>query len=64
MVPKHRTAAPLVGLLLFLGTLALYYPALQNGFVNYDDPHLLDVQLFGLRPAGHHAQSVLWHAPT
>jgi tetratricopeptide (TPR) repeat protein len=99
MVPKHRTAAPLVGLLLFLSTLTLYYPALQNGFVNYDDPayvtsnwqvqqglasrslawaftstaeanwhpltwisHLLDVQLFGLRPAGHHAQSVLWHA--
>jgi tetratricopeptide (TPR) repeat protein len=23
---------------------------------------MLDVQLFGLRPAGHHAQSVLWHA--
>jgi protein O-mannosyl-transferase len=89
----------LISLLLFLGTLALYYPALQNGFVNYDDPayvtsnwhvqqglssrnvawaftstteanwhpltwisHMLDVQLFGLRPAGHHAQSVLWHA--
>jgi protein O-mannosyl-transferase len=86
-------------MLLFVGTLALYYPALQNGFVNYDDPayvtanfqvqqglslrtiawafrstavvnwhpltwisHLLDVQLFGLWPAGHHAQSVLWHA--
>ena len=85
--------------MLFLGTLALYYPALQNGFVNYDDPayvtsnfhvqqgltthsvawaftstaevnwhpltwlsHMLDVRLFGLRPAGHHAQSVLWHA--
>jgi protein O-mannosyl-transferase len=89
----------LISLLLFLGALALYYPALQNGFVNYDDPdyvtlnwhvqqgltsrgvewafastaaanwhpltwlsHLLDVQWFGLRPAGHHAQSVLWHA--
>lgn len=88
-----------MGLLLFFGTLALYYPALQNGFVNYDDPayvtanwhvqqgltsrsvawaftstaeanwhpltwisHMLDVQLFGLRPAGHHAQSVFWHA--
>jgi tetratricopeptide (TPR) repeat protein len=23
---------------------------------------MLDVRLFGLRPAGHHAQSVLWHA--
>jgi len=99
MVPKQRTTVPLIGLLLFLGTLALYYPAVQNGFVNYDDPayvtsnfhvhqgltsrslawaftstseanwhpltwisHMLDVQLFGLRPAGHHAQSVLWHA--
>ena len=99
MVPKHRTAVPFVGLLLFLGTLALYYPTLQNGFVNYDDPdyvtanwhvqqglnsrniawaftstaeanwhpltwisQMIDVQLFGLRPAGHHAQSVLWHA--
>ena len=99
MVAKQRTAVPLIGLLLFLGTIALYYPALQNGFVNYDDPdyvtsnfhvqqgltsrsvtwaftstteanwhpltwisHMLDVQLFGLGPAGHHAQSVLWHA--
>jgi protein O-mannosyl-transferase len=104
IVPKHptsvqRTTLRLTALLLFLGTLVLYYPALQNGFVNYDDPayitsnfqvqqglsfrtmawafrstavvnwhpltwisHLLDVQLFGLRPAGHHAQSVLWHA--
>ena len=35
---KHRTAVPLIGLLLFLGTLALYFPALQNEFVNYDDP--------------------------
>ena len=99
MAIRQRTAVPIVGLLLLLGTLALYYPALQNGFVNYDDPayvtsnfhvqqgltsrsvawaftstaeanwhpltwisHMLDVQLFGLRPAGHHAQSVLWHA--
>ncbi len=98
-MPKHRRTVTLVGLLLFLGTLALYYPVLGNGFVNYDDPayvtsnwqvqqgltshnlawafastaeanwhpltwisHMLDVQLFGLRPAGHHAQSVLWHA--
>src|SRR5208282_5567568 len=99
MVPKQRTAVPLVGLLLFFSTLALYYPALRNGFVNYDDPayvtanwhvqqglsatnlkwaltstaeanwhpltwisHMLDVQFFGLRASGHHAQSVLWHA--
>ncbi|MGA7848287.1 MAG: tetratricopeptide repeat protein [Terriglobales bacterium] len=96
---RQRTALLLVSFLLLLGTLALYYPALHNGFVNYDDPayvtsnwhvqqgfalsnlkwafistaeanwhpltwisHMLDVQLFGLRPAGHHAQSVLWHA--
>ena len=99
MAIRQRTAVPIVGLLLLLGTLALYYPALHSGFVNYDDPayvtsnfhvqqglnsrsvawaftstaeanwhpltwisHMLDVQLFGLRPAGHHAQSVLWHA--
>jgi len=98
-VPKRRNTVTLIALLLFLGTLALYYPALGNGFVNYDDPpyvtsnwqvqqgltsrglawafttttevnwhpltwisHMADVQLFGLRPAGHHAQSVLWHA--
>jgi protein O-mannosyl-transferase len=98
-VPKQRTAVTYLGLLLFLGTQALYYPALHNGFVNYDDPayvtsnwqvqqgltlrslawaftstaeanwhpltwisHMLDVQLFGLRPAGHHAQSIFWHA--
>ncbi|HXM11899.1 MAG TPA: tetratricopeptide repeat protein [Terriglobales bacterium] len=96
---QHRTTVLLVGLLLFLGTLVLYYPVLQNGFVNYDDPayvtsnlqvqqgltlhslawaftsiaeanwhpltwisHMLDVRLFGIRAAGHHAQSVLWHA--
>lgn len=96
---RHRTTVPLIGLLLFFGTVALYYPALQNGFVNYDDPayvtsnlhvqqgltsrsfvwaftstaeanwhpltwisHMLDVQLFGLRPMGHHAQSIFWHA--
>ena len=29
---------PLLGLLLFFGTVALYVPALKNGFVNYDDP--------------------------
>ncbi|MFZ0797587.1 MAG: tetratricopeptide repeat protein [Terriglobales bacterium] len=99
MAIRQRTALLLVSFLLLLGTLALYYPALHNGFVNYDDPayvtsnwhvqqgfalsnlkwafistaeanwhpltwisHMLDVQLFGLRPAGHHAQSVLWHA--
>jgi protein O-mannosyl-transferase len=98
-VPKQRTVVVLIGLLLFLGTLTLYYPTLHNGFVNYDDPayltsnfevrqgltsrslawaftstaeanwhpltwlsHMLDVQWFGMLPAAHHAQSVLWHA--
>ncbi|MGA9901269.1 MAG: tetratricopeptide repeat protein [Terriglobales bacterium] len=98
-MPKQLTAVSLIGLLLFFGTLALYYPTLENGFVNYDDPayvtsnwhvqqglsfrnlswaftstaeanwhpltwisHMLDVQLFALRPAGHHGQSVFWHA--
>jgi Flp pilus assembly protein TadD len=84
---------------LALLTLALYAPALGNGFVDYDDgmyvtenpriaqgltrenvawafttteamnwhplawlSHLLDAELFGLKPAGHHATSVLLHA--
>ncbi len=99
VVIRQRTVLLLVSALLFLGTLALYYPALQNGFVNYDDPnyvtsnwhvqqgltshsmawaftstaeanwhpltwlsHMRDVQLFGLWPAGHHAESLFWHA--
>ncbi|MGA3091282.1 MAG: tetratricopeptide repeat protein [Terriglobales bacterium] len=98
-MPKPRATTPLIGLLLLLGTLTLYYPVLRNGFVNYDDPayvtsnfhvnqglswpnlkwaltstaeanwhpitwlsHMLDVEWFGLRPAGHHAQSIVWHA--
>jgi tetratricopeptide (TPR) repeat protein len=86
-----------LALSLSLGSLLLYLPALNNGFVNYDDPdyvtanahvlqglnsanikwafgtdnpaanwhpltwmsHMLDVQLFGLQPRGHHANSVL-----
>jgi protein O-mannosyl-transferase len=95
----QRATIVLIAFLLFFGTVLLYYPALRNGFVNYDDPayvssnfhlrqglsaanikwaltstseanwhpltwisHMLDVQLFGLRPAGHHAQSIFWHA--
>jgi protein O-mannosyl-transferase len=89
----------LLAFLLILGMLALYSPALRNGFVNYDDPayvtsnahvrqglswsnvrwaftatveanwhpltwisHMVDVQFFGLNPAGHHLDSVLLHA--
>lgn len=86
--------------LLFAGVWVVFWPALNNGFINYDDPlyvtknphlaggltfpnllwaltdarqaffwfpvtwlsHLLDVQLFGLSPAGHHFTSVLIHA--
>jgi tetratricopeptide (TPR) repeat protein len=77
---------------------AAFQPALDNGFVGYDDPdyvtsnltvqqglqwagvkwaftsteaanwhpltwlsHMLDVQLFGLNPAGHHLTSILLH---
>jgi protein O-mannosyl-transferase len=98
MLSKHRITLAIIVLLLFLGTVTVYFPARQNGFV-YDDPayvtanfhvqqgltmhslawaftsteeanwhpltwisHMLDVQLFQLRPMGHHAQSILWHA--
>ncbi len=37
MVPKQRTAIPIIGLLLFLCTLALYIPVTHNGFTNFDD---------------------------
>src|SRR5260370_22061418 len=87
------------GLLLILATVAVYFPALHNGFVNYDDPryiirnshiqsglnwqsirwaatayyesnwhpltwisHALDISLFHLNPAGHHAVNILLHA--
>ncbi len=86
---------------LALATLAVYAPAIGNGFVDYDDgmyvtanprmrdgltrdnvvwaftttealnwhpltwlSHLLDAELFGLEPAGHHATSVVLHALT
>jgi tetratricopeptide (TPR) repeat protein len=86
---------------LALVTVAVYAPALGNGFVDYDDgmyvtenprmtqglsgenvawafttteamnwhpltwlSHLLDAELFGMAPAGHHATSVVLHALT
>ncbi|TAL02253.1 MAG: tetratricopeptide repeat protein [Verrucomicrobia bacterium] len=88
----------LIGALLVVATVAAFWPVLQNGFVNYDDPdyvtenapvragltapgaawafatghaanwhpltwlsHMLDVQLFGLNPGGHHAVNLLLH---
>ncbi len=88
----------LVGLLLGLTTLVVYWPVLRHGFVNYDDTdyvtanpyvqaglstqglawvwhsevarnwhpltmlsHMLDCQIYGLRPWGHHLTSLLFH---
>ena len=89
----------LLAVLLALVTMARFWPALRNDFVNYDDEtyvtanihvqngltlrsikwaflnpvadnwhpltvvsHMLDCQLFGLQPWGHHLTSVLLHA--
>ncbi len=91
----------LLALGLFLLTLVAYRGALDDGFVNYDDPdyvtespavragltreglrwaatavvaanwhpltlasHMLDCELFGLNPRGHHLTSLLLHAGT
>jgi tetratricopeptide (TPR) repeat protein len=93
---SDRLLAVALFVLLVVGTATLYTPALQNGFVNFDDPdyvtknahvlqgiswaniawafntsneaanwhpltwisHMLDVQWFGLHPAGHHFTNV------
>src|SRR5450631_2474821 len=89
---------PLALLLIATLTVAVYWPVLQNGFIDYDDEdyvtanmmvrqgltlkgfiwafttfhagnwhpltwlsHMLDVELFGLNPVGHHAASLLIH---
>jgi protein O-mannosyl-transferase len=89
----------LMGVLLVLGTTALYWPATRCEFINLDDPihvtgnvqvqkgltlqsikwafssplhtfwqpltalsHMLDCQLYGLNPWGHHLTNVLLHA--
>ena len=89
----------LMGLLLALVTIALYWPATGHDFINYDDDfyvtsnvhvqngltlanlkwafcnpvcynwhpltvlsHMVDCQLFGLKPWGHHLTSLLLHA--
>jgi hypothetical protein len=89
---------PLALLLISTLTVAVYWPVLQNGFIDFDDDvyvtsnmivrqgltfkgfiwsfttfhagnwhpltwlsHMLDVELFGLNPIGHHATSLLLH---
>ena len=101
---QHSTLPPrfpvwLAALLLALATIALYWPVLHCGFINFDDQdyvtenvhvqngltpgsiqwafshlvslnwhpvtmlsHMLDCQLFGLKPWGHHLTSLLLHA--
>jgi protein O-mannosyl-transferase len=92
-----RRMVLLLAILLGVGTMLLYAPAMQNGFVNFDDPdyvtrnahvlqgvtwanlrwafgtdnpaanwhpltwmaHMLDVQLYGAKAAGHHFTNVL-----
>ena len=89
---------PLALLLIAVVTIAVYWPVLQNGFIDFDDDdyvtmnmvvrqgltlkgffwafttfhagnwhpltwlsHMLDVELFGLNPLGHHASNLLLH---
>jgi tetratricopeptide (TPR) repeat protein len=96
---QPRFPAWLAALLLALATVALYWPVLRCGFINFDDAdyvtgnvhvqngltpggiqwafshlvssnwhpvtmlsHMLDCQLFGLKPWGHHLTSLLLHA--
>jgi len=98
MPESSRKPFSAICLVLALGTLALYVPVLQNGFINFDDngyitdnphvnvgltwsgvvwafksgyaanwhpltwiSHMLDCQLFGLHPAGHHLVNLLLH---
>jgi Flp pilus assembly protein TadD len=96
---EPRIPAWLMAAMLALVTIALYWPATNHDFVNYDDKeyvldnthvtsgltlentrwalgsgyaanwhpvtwvsHMLDCQMFGLEPWGHHLTSVLLHA--
>src|SRR5208282_3446895 len=100
-IANRRSQIPwwLMAILLVLGTVAIYWPAMRCGFVNYDDDfyvtsnvhveqgltwegmkwawsnpmagnwhpltvlsHMVDCQLFGRKPWGHHLTSVLLHA--
>jgi len=97
-IPSLLRSPLFLPLVLFVGVLILYIPALDSSFVNYDDPayltanrhvleglswsnagwafrataeanwhpltwisHMVDVQLFGVNPRGHHLTSVLLH---
>ncbi len=100
MTSPRRRRAFLAAVVLAALTLAVFWPATGNDFVNYDDrqyvtenpqvnrgltregagwaftsvgyaynwhpltwlSHMLDVELFGLRPAGHHLVNILFHA--
>jgi len=93
-----RLGLPLALILIVAVTVAVYWPVLHNGFIDFDDDdyvtvnmavrqgltlkglvwafstfhaanwhpltwlsHMLDVELYGLNPAGHHATSLLIH---
>ncbi len=95
---RSRSAHWLVAALLAAGTMGVYWPALENGFTNFDDDayvtenpqvqgglsaagvawaftsteeanwhpltwlsHMLDCEIWGLDPRGHHLSSVLLH---
>ncbi|HEV7924673.1 MAG TPA: tetratricopeptide repeat protein [Verrucomicrobiae bacterium] len=98
MTKKDQWRVLTVCLVLGLGTIALYAPAFNFTFVNYDDAfyvvnnphvnkglagafgwafqvgqgvmwqpltwlsHALDCQIYGLKPGGHHATSLILHA--
>ncbi|MBW1916144.1 MAG: glycosyltransferase family 39 protein, partial [Deltaproteobacteria bacterium] len=88
----------IIGLILIVLTFVVFYPTLENDFINYDDQlyvtanlkvqagltqggfiwaftnleasnwhpltwlsHMLDCQLFGLNPKGHHLTNILFH---
>lgn len=97
-IPAPKWRLPLALVLIAAVTLAVYWPVLHNGFIDFDDEdyvtanmmvrqgltlkgcvwafttvhagnwhpltwlsHMLDVELFGLNPLGHHATSLLIH---